>query len=431
MRVRAPREALVLRPRPTDRAADRREGDVRLLLISHYYAPEIGAAQTRLRETVAGLVRRGFDVTVIAPVPSYPLGIVPAGYHAWLPKREVIDGVSVARLPTVALAGASLSRRLVGQAAFATASLASHAIADRFDVALIESPPLPLAMTARSLALHGLPYVFHVADPWPDFPIAMGYLRSPLEQRLAFWLEDLAYRGAAAVTTVSPGLVALLEAKPSAAGKVELIPNGVDVGRFTLGMTPATARGRLGWDERFTVVYAGTVGLAQGVGTLLDAARMLDDTVAIRIVGEGLERPELERRARAMGLRHVVFQPAVQRTDVPVVLAAAEAGLVILRRGPLYEDSLPTKLLETMAAGRPVVVSADGLAARIVREAGAGYIAEAGDPQALARAIDACRQDAERAARGEAARAHVLARYERESVLDRLADVLRRSARTR
>jgi glycosyltransferase involved in cell wall biosynthesis len=408
-----------------------KEDDVRLLLVTQYYAPEIGAAQTRLRETVAGLVGRGFQVTVVAPVPSYPLGIVPPSYRAWRPSRERIDGVQIARLPTIAMSGASMSRRLIGQAAFAVASLSVHAIADRFDVALVESPPLPLAITARSLAWRGLPYVFHVADPWPDFPIAMGYLKSPLEQRLAYGLEDLAYAGAAAVTTVSPGLVELLDRKPSARGRVELVPNGVEAQRFAdaAAETPDAARRRLGWDERFTIVYAGTVGLAQGIGVLLDAAQLLGDTVRIRIVGEGLERPDLETRARSMGLCNVVFDPPVPRTGVPDILAAADAGLVVLRRGPLYEDSLPTKLLEAMAAGRPVIASADGLAARIVRDAGAGYVAAAEDAGSLAAAIAACRDDADRRARGVTARTHVLAEYEREAILDRLAAILRRSAR--
>jgi glycosyltransferase involved in cell wall biosynthesis len=397
---------------------------LRLLLLTQYYHPEVGAAQTRLRETVAGLVERGFRVTVVAPVPSYPLGIVPSGYAWWRPMREWMDGASVARLPTLAVPGAGMSRRMVTHASFAGTSLASLAIAGGFDVALVESPPLFVALPARALRAVGVPYVFHVADPWPDFPIAMGYLRSPLERRLAFWLEDVAYRGAAAITTVSPGLVRLLSSKESAKGRVELIPNGVETTRFDLRLTPTEARQRLGWDESFTVVYAGTVGLAQGVGTLLEAAKLVDPGVQIRVIGEGVEKPELERRARAMHLENVRFQPSVPRTDVPLILAAADAGLVMLRKGPLYRDSLPTKLLETMAAARPVIVSADGLSANIVEQSGSGYVASAEDPAELARAIEECRSDPDRARRGASARAHVVESYDRGAILDRLAAVL-------
>ena len=203
-----------------------RQDHLRLLLLTQYYHPEVGAAQTRLRETVVGLQRRGFRATVVAPVPSYPLGLVPDGYAWWRPTWERIDGAAIARLPTLAVPGAGMSRRMIGHATFAVTSLASLAIAGGFDVALIESPPLLLALAARALRAKGIPYVFHVADPWPDFPIAMGYLRSGVERRLAFGLEDLAYHGATRITTVSPGLVELLSRKASASGRVELIPNG-------------------------------------------------------------------------------------------------------------------------------------------------------------------------------------------------------------
>lgn len=406
-----------------------RDGDgLRILLLTQYYHPERGAAQTRLRETVAGLRGRGFGVTVVAPTPSYPMGIVPIGYARWRPSREQIDGVSVVRLPAVIIRGAGMSRRLVGHGTFAAAAIASIAIADRHDVALIESPPLFLGATARALRAAGVPYVFHVADPWPDFPIALGYLRTPLERRLAFALEDVAYRGAAAITTVSQGLVDMLSAKASAAGKVHLIPNGADLNRFHPALTPSAARRLLGWEDVFTIVYAGTVGLAQGVGSLLEAARSLDDGIRVRIVGDGVERDALEARAAEIGLGNVVFDGSVPAADVPLMLAAADAGLVMLRQGPLYDDSLPTKLVETMAAGRPVVVSANGLAARIVASSGTGYVAAAEDAPALAQAIQACRADTSRADRGAAARVLAEGTYERGAILDRLATILQTAA---
>jgi glycosyltransferase involved in cell wall biosynthesis len=388
----------------------------------------LGAAQTRLAETVAGLNERGFAVTVVAPPPSYPMGIVPAGYSRWRPTRQRIEGAQVIRLPAMVIPGPAMSRRLAGHATFAATSLASVALAASHDVALVESPPLLLAITARALRKAGLPYLFHVADPWPDFPIAMGYLRSPLARRLAYWLESFGYGGAGAITTVSDGLVALLSDKPGARGKVSLMRNGADVGRFDRGIDRSKARRLLGWDDGFTLVYAGTVGLAQGVGTLLEAAKVIDPAIRIRVVGDGVERALLEARARALGLDNVIFEGSVAADRVPLVLAAADGGLVLLRRGPLYEASLPTKLVETMAAGRPVVVSADGLAAEVVMTAGAGYHAAAEDATALASAIETCRNDPDRSIRGEAAKARARRDYDRDAILDGLAAILSRVA---
>ena len=135
-----------------------------------------------------------------------------------------------------------------------------------------------------------------------------------LERRLAYGLGELEYNGTAAITTVSPGLVDLLSAKASAAGRVELIPNGADAAPVLPGLAPSIAQGRLGWDEGFTVVYAGTVGLAQGMGTLLEAAAKLGDDVRIRVVGEGIEKPALEARVREKGSRNVTFHPPVPQS---------------------------------------------------------------------------------------------------------------------
>jgi colanic acid biosynthesis glycosyl transferase WcaI len=401
---------------------------LRLLLVTQYFRPEVGAAQTRLAETVAGLNQRGFAVTVVAPPPSYPMGIVPAGYSRWRPARQRFDGADVIRLPAMIMPGPAMSRRLAGHATFAAASVASVGLAASHDVALVESPPLLLAVTARALRKAGLPYVFHVADPWPDFPIAMGYLRSPLMRSLAYWLEGFAYSGASAITTVSDGLVTLLSDKPGARGKVMLLRNGADLGRFDHGIDRSEARRLLGWDDVFTMVYVGTVGLAQGVGTLLEAAHAVDPAIRIRVVGDGVERAFLEGRARALGLDNVRFEGAVSADRVPLILAAADAGLVLLRSGPLYEASLPTKLVETMAAGRPVVVSANGLAAEVVMTAGAGYHAAAEDPTALASAIEACRKDPDRSVRGDAAKVRAREDYDRDAILDRLAAILSRVA---
>ena len=235
-------------------------------------------------------------------------------------------------MPTIALPGAGISRRIVGHATFALTSLASLAIAREHDVALVESPPLFLGATARALRACGIPYVFHVADPWPDFAIAMGYLRSPLERRLAFGLEDFAYRGAAAITTVSPGLVDLLSRKPSASGRVELVPNGVEVARFDVGLDPSSARRQLGWDRRSPLSTLGrwgcrVSGRSRGgeprgrEWNLCSLAR--DRETGTRGAGAGDES------------RNVTFHSSVPETKSLAFSRRPMPGLVLPQRAPL------------------------------------------------------------------------------------------------
>ncbi|HEX5466645.1 MAG TPA: glycosyltransferase family 4 protein [Candidatus Limnocylindrales bacterium] len=404
---------------------------MRILLLTAYYPPELGAPQTRLRETARRLLARGHRVRVVTGPPHYPDGVVRPGYPAWRPTRERIDGLPVVRLPMLARPNGGLRDRLIDQGSFAAAALAALPEVRWSDVVVVESPPLALGASATWLGLAGRrPYLFHVADPWPDFPIAMGALQSPLLQRAAYAVEDLAYRRAALVTTVTPGLVELLGAKPGAAGKVRLLPNGVDTRRFEPRLAPAEARRRLGWPETtLTLVYAGSVGQAQGLATLLEAMTPLAGRdIALHVVGQGIERERLAADARRRGLDAVRFEPSVPADRVPTVLAAADAILVLLRRGPLYEQALPTKLVEGLAAGRPLIVSADGEAAAIVRSSrpAAGLTSPAEDAAALREAIVelAGRSPRSRAAMGRAARAVAESAYDREAIVERLEGYL-------
>ncbi len=400
---------------------------MRVVFLTQYYPPERGAPQTRLRETIAGLRGLGFECSVVTGPPHYPAGRVLDGRRLLWPRRDRIDGVTVHRLPMIPRPNGSIVDRVVDQGSFAAVAVAAAPLIRRADAFVVESPPLFLGGSAAMLrAMTGRPYVFHVADPWPDFPIAAGALRGRLPIRMALWLESLAYRRASAITTVTPPLVDRLAVKPGAAGKVRLIPNAVDTGRFHPDLDPAAARADLGWGPEFTLVYSGTVGIAQGLDTLIEAVRLLPDVdLTVRVVGDGVEAEALSARAADLGLERLVFQPSMPAEQVPTVLAAADAILVLLRGGPLYEESLPTKLLEGLAAGRPVIVSADGYPATLVEEAGAGLVAPAEDARALADAIATIGTHPGRIAMGTAAQDLARTRFAREASVAALADALR------
>lgn len=338
-----------------------------------------------------------------------------------------MDGIQILRLPMIPRPNGGFLDRLVDQGSFAASAVVAVGDARWADVVLVESPPLFLGLTA---AFHSVfsrrPYVFHVADPWPDFPIAMGALNNHLVRRIAFAIEHVAYRRAALITTVTPGLVRLLDSKSSARGRVRLLPNAADVGRFNPDVDPASARRRLGWPEsKLTLAYVGSVGQAQGLRTLIDAvAPMKEDGLSVHVIGEGFERDRLAAVIGTRGLEHVHFDPPVPIDQVPSILAAADAVLVMLRRGSLYDESLPTKLVEGLAAGRPLIVSAGGEAARLVEKSGAGYVAAAEDAGALREAIRVCLADPNRRARGLAGRKLAEAEFDRPAIVARLAGYL-------
>jgi glycosyltransferase involved in cell wall biosynthesis len=400
---------------------------VRVLLLTHYYPPERGAPQTRLSETAGALQQMGREVRVLTGPPHYPDGRVQGGYRSWRLMHEELDGIHVTRLPIIVRPNLGLLDRIVDHGSFAAAAMAAAPIVRWADIVVVESPPLFLALTA---AFHDLitkrPYLFHVADPWPDFPIAMGALREPVAQRAAYFVETIGYGRARLITTVTPGLVELLDRKPSAQGKVRLLPNGVSLARFDTSQTGSAARAELGWPEpAMTVVYAGSIGLAQGVSTLIEAvAPLQEDGVVLHLVGDGYERLELEESVRDRRLPHIRFHPAVSATGVPTVLAAADVLAVLLKKGFLFEHSLPTKLVEGLAAGRPIIASAAGEAADLVTSAGAGMAVPPEDPVALRDAIVEMLRSSDHAGMGQRARRLAEERFDRRRIVETLVGYL-------
>ena len=275
-------------------------------------------------------------------------------------------------------ANRGVARRLLDHTAFAASALASGRWAGTADVVVAETPPLFLAAAAPAYARRrGAALVLHVSDLWPDSAIALGAVESPTAIRLARALERHAYRGAARVVVPTRGLERELAGRDEVAERVRRIGPAVDLDRFA---APPPRR-----DGALRVLYAGTVGMAHGVETLVEAARRAGPAVEVTIAGAGAD---LERvRAAVAAVDNVRVLGAVAATAVPGLLRETDVAAVLLRDRAVFRDALPTKLLEAMAAGRPLALSAAGEAAELVERSGAGVVAAPEDPDALADAL--------------------------------------------
>jgi glycosyltransferase involved in cell wall biosynthesis len=305
-----------------------------------------------------------------------------------------------------------VGRRLVNHLSCALSSQLAAAAAGRADVTLVETPPLFAAVSGVAIAAaKRAPLVLNVADLWPDAAIQFGALRRPGLIAAARALERFAYRHADAIAVPTPGLERTLRERGYPADRIVLAPHGVDPARFPLDPAVRPVPGR--------IVYCGTIGMGHAVGTLIDAAPMLNGDFELLVVGDGAERPELEERAR--GLRGVRFAGRLPRDELPALLASAEIAVATQRDAPLLADALSTKVLEYMAAARPVVVAASGWTADVVDRAGAGLVCPPERPDALAAAITRLRDDPDGArAMGLAGRRYVEANLTRDVAVDRL-----------
>lgn len=395
---------------------------MRLLFVTHYFPPEVGATQSRLGEVTAALARRGHHVTVIAPFPHYPDGRVPNSYRGSLIRREERDGVHVVRTWVLAVPNSAVLRRTLDYASFAATAIGAARAAGPADLVIGETPPLPAALAGYAISrLARCPFVCNVADLWVSSAVAIGALRRPAAIRTGRLLERFVYNRSACVTAVTEGVRAALEHGGIPAEKLHVIPNGVDTRRFHPTIDGSRWRSRLAKPDELLVVYAGNHGLAQGLGVVLESARLLRDTRNVRIVlvGDGAEKTALKAQATRQALSNVVFVPPQPFEAMPELLAAADVCIAVLRKDDVFRSAVPSKLFEAMAVARPVVIAADGEAAMLVERAHAGLAVRPGSPEALAGALCRVHDDPDLRRRlGESGRRFVEAEHDRERLVD-------------
>jgi colanic acid biosynthesis glycosyl transferase WcaI len=302
-----------------------------------------------------------------------------------------------------------------------------------YDVVLTPSPPLTNGLAAFLLSrLRGVPYVYNVQDIYPDVAIRMGVLTNP--RVIAFFkrMESFVYYRAAAVSVISEGFRRNLLGKGVPDDKIEIIPNFMDTDFVRPLPRHNGFSAEHGLDDRFVVLFAGNVGMSQGLMKVLDTARLLEDheDILFLIVGNGAAKPGLQDYAEDLGLENVRFLPFQPHEDLPEMYASSDVCLVPLRKG-FTGESVPCKVFTITAAGRPLIASVDrdSDTYRFVEKAECGLWVEPENPDALAEAILTLYHDPDRRERlGRNGRAHVEARYTPQVVARQYASLLERTA---
>ncbi len=363
---------------------------MRIVILTQYFAPEIGGPQTRLAALAAELKALGHEVEVVTGIPNYPRGEFFKDYPARLYQRESFDGLTIHRVWLYPSMGGGL-KRLLNYLSFAATSLIGLCAARRADYIFVESPPLFLSVPAAIVAFfRGSKIIFSVADLWPDAIVQGGFMRKGLAFKILESVESWSYRRATYVNAVTEGIRhALLNDKKVPAEKVLYLPNGVDTRRFFPRPEDEKLREALGLQNKKIILWAGTLGFAHGLENIIHSAKALEARPDIHFlfVGDGSAKSQIQQLSKSLQLSNVTFLDSVSSQKLTPYISLATTGLASLLDIPVHDGARPSKMFPLLASGKPLIFVGRGEAAKLIHAAAAGIVVPPGAPLELAAAI--------------------------------------------
>jgi glycosyltransferase involved in cell wall biosynthesis len=367
---------------------------MKILILTQFFPPEVGAAQNRLYDLACRLSVRGHSITVVTSLPSYPEGVIYDGYTGRFVMSENHKGFRIVRTWLFTTKKKSFVLRILNYLSFSTLScFVGFFAAGPVDVVFVESPPLFLGVFGYLLSkLKRARFVLNISDLWPESAVALGLLQN---ERLIRWttrVEEGLYHRARIVTGQTQGIVDSIHRRcPST--PVALCTNGVAPEFIQRAQecreVRECTRASLGLNGKFVVGYAGLHGLVYGLDDLLDVAKVLAHAtdVVFLLIGDGPEKARLEARSRREQIDNVFFYPSQPVSRMPELLTAMDVSLIALRQHKLFKGTLPSKLFEAMGAGVPVVAAMEGEARFVIEKSQCGICVEPEDVPEIAKAL--------------------------------------------
>jgi colanic acid biosynthesis glycosyl transferase WcaI len=365
---------------------------MRLGLLTQWYEPEPGPGAIPAA-LARGLAARGHEVQVLTGFPNYPTGVIAPGYKMQRSFDEIIDGVNVRRVGLYANHNASAIRRLANYASFGASAVVNGVDSLRgLDALWVNYSPITVAwpMWAARFGL-GIPQVAHIFDLWPDTLTLSGFAKGGRASRMAepglnAWCQGM-YCASESVAFISPGMRPILESRGVPASKLHYVPIWADEATFK--PSNDDMRAELGIaDAAIVLLYAGALGEAQGLTTLIDAcAQVTDARFVCLIAGSGVSESGLRAQANGVGATNVRFLGRLRQDEMTALMATSDFNYVGLRPHAVSRVTLPSKTQAALASGRALLVAAEGDVADVIRDSLTGFTADPRDPAAIAMAI--------------------------------------------
>lgn len=405
---------------------------MKILFLTHYFPPEVNAPANRTHEHARRWAADGHDVTVITGVPNHPKGQLFEGYeNRWFQEEET-DGIRVLRTWMYITSNEGFVKRTLNYVLFAVTAVLASFRARRPDVVIATSPQFFCGLAGIVVSwLKWRPFVLEIRDLWPDSIVQLGQLNSKPIVAFLEGIETLLYRSAAGIVVNSRAFIEHIAGRGIARERIELIYNGIDPLLFNPQPRDEALLEANGLGGKRVISYIGTLGLAHGLRTIIEAADQLrdDSDLAFALIGDGADRHRLRDEVADRQLSNVHLLGLRPRSEVPGWIASSDVLLVMLRDLPVFKTVIPSKLFEFWAQERPIILaSPHGECRSLLDDTGAGYSITPEDVDALVAAIRKVRTSPEEAAaKAVAGRELVEARFIRDNLARDMAKFIERT----
>jgi glycosyltransferase involved in cell wall biosynthesis len=364
---------------------------MKILYITQYFPPEVGATQSRAYEMAKNLINFGHQVTVMTEVPNHPSGIIPLKYKGKFRVVEKYDGIPVIRSWVDASPEKTFKTRMRFYLSFMITTIINSVFLrqGKFDAVYATSPPLFVGLAGFVIArLKNARFFFEVRDLWPESAIELGQIGNRTYITFGHGMADFCYRYSSAIIAVTRGIFERLEQKGVSKGKLYLIKNGTNPERF-YSIHDLTLKEKLGWQSKFVVLYAGIHGVAQGLETVLSVAGQMKGYPKIHFafVGDGPYKKRILELTKSKGISNVEFLPEVPADQIFRYISLADVCLVPLKKIKLFQGALPSKIFDIWACGKPIILGVDGEAREELEKAKGGIFVEPENVRAMAQAV--------------------------------------------
>lgn len=351
---------------------------MRILFLSHYFPPEVNAPATRTYEHCMHWVKMGHHVTVISCVPNHPMGKLYPGYKNRFYQRHNVDGIEVIRLLTYVTPNTGFLKRTCNYFLYMLMTILVAPFTAKADIVISTSPQFFNGLAGYFVSrIKRIPWCLEIRDLWPESITAVGAINNTTIIKFLQSLESFVYRKADHVVAVTYSFERHIVSKGADSSAISVIPNGVNFDLFDQQQRKnhqADIAQSLGLQDKFVASYVGTHGMAHGLDVILDAAELCREAtdLAFLMVGDGAEKQRLLDEKNRRGLTNVIMLEQQDKSKMPDIWSLSDVSLVLLKKQDLFLTVLPSKMFESMAMKKPIILGVQGEAQALIEQAQAG-----------------------------------------------------------